>query len=74
MVFTLAPVDSKYTAGLIGAEPVCAQSGIFDCLRHWQNITEAVQEGCPPDTDAHCQMTCDLDTGDIGYVSCICAQ
>lgn len=74
LVFTVAPIDSTYTAGMIGAKPVCAQdSGVDSCLEAWETITAVVDLFCPAGTRAHCDISCGLD-GDVGQVNCICVQ
>lgn len=76
LVFTLAPVDNRYTAGIIGAEPVCAQDpgAILNCVMAWRDMVDTMQRWCPAGTTAHCDVSCDFDTGEIGYASCICVQ
>ncbi len=75
LVFTLAPVDSRYTAGIIGAEPLCAQDqgAINRCIEAWRDQVESWDRHCPPGTRAHCEVSCGLD-GSGGQSHCICAQ
>lgn len=44
LVFTVAPIDSTYTAGVIGAEPVCAQDpgGVERCMEAHEIITGVI--------------------------------
>lgn len=75
LVFTVTPIDSTYTAGVIGAEPVCAQDpgGVERCMEAHEIITGVLDLFCPPGTRAHCEIACNLD-GEVGQVNCICAQ
>ncbi len=44
LVFTVTPIDSTYTAGVIGATPVCAQvaPGVERCIEAHEDITAIV--------------------------------
>ena len=75
LVFTFAPVESTHTVGLIGAEPLCAQESPADrCSQAWEDIVNAHDRHCPAGTQAHCEVVCDAETGDLGRSYCICAQ
>ena len=75
LVFTVAPVDSTYTGGIIGAGPLCAQEDpVALCTEAWEDIVSTHSKYCPKGTTAHCQVACDRQTGELGHSSCICAQ
>lgn len=73
LVFTLTPVDSTYTFGIIGADPVCAQEddAAARCEAAWGWITAVHDLFCPAGTSANCQVACNLD-GDVVESSCMC--
>jgi len=73
LVFTFTPVDSTYTFGIIGADPVCAQEddAADRCEDWWEFISAAHDLACPPGTSANCQVACDLD-GNVVESRCMC--
>ncbi len=75
LVFTLTPVDSTYTFGIIGADPVCAQEDdpVARCSDAWEFITAMHDLVCPAGTSANCQVACNSD-GDVVQSSCMCFQ
>lgn len=77
LVLTLAPIDSRFTGGLIGADVACAQSSsdpTTRCVEWWERMVKEAAEECGG--PAHCQTACDPSTGDPSGVlsSCICLQ
>lgn len=70
LVFTFAPVDSSYTGGIIGAEPLCAQEDPADA---WEAIGAVAEWICGGDP-TYCEMGCDPTTGDVSWFYCFCIQ
>ncbi len=73
-VFTFAPVESTYTGGIIGAEPLCAQEDPADaCEAAWEAIGafgKWICDGGP----TYCEVGCDSRTGQVNWWYCFSIQ
>lgn len=72
-LLTLAPIDSNYTGGIFGAQPLCAQESPTEaCLDAWEDLVLAADRHCAEGLVAFCQVACDPETGALLQSLCAC--
>ncbi|MDE0578294.1 MAG: hypothetical protein OXI29_00350 [bacterium] len=71
-LLTLAPVDSTYTGGIFGAEPLCAQEDPIErCNGGWEERVRDAVEFC--EGEAFCDVGCNAK-GKVVSWECCCLE